>query len=598
MCSDECLGKALCGSNVDETFSYSTPVVVRIRDRRLGLLRIAFSVLIFAWIGVYNIWWQRGYAKQGTLLGNSRVTFQAPTRSSTTGEPSCDPSEKGCEYEFGDPAQLAYCSESPLSYFGGRKFPCANLTSFDLVSGLGNGGEYFLATKQQGEYKYERPGRRRTRARTLPHFCYTETNGIYTNDTNCAKYVYATEPERFTMLFDHGFSAEGLRNISSSSRVMKGALRVSNRALCESTPDAPASNPYAAGTMRHPWSDATEYCLVNPNKTAKCEKFRKEDPGSLKSITRIECGYDVLTLRYILNAAPLGDPRLDEQVNAGKNKTHRDQGIVLDVRVIYSNIDQPGHGYGLPPSSTPYYQLEFRTFSNQSAKWTTSSDELLALAEGSSTVLLPVKYTKANAGIDLHVRFVDDKVLQFDPTTLLSTLTSAITLIFVATKIVDLYMLSPLSKFRNYYRNLKFQDSINFTKLAEFLETTEAGEAPELSPDHLRGSLDEDELAKVTGLSNRSITGESTGSQRHRAYETERLAEPNVSLFRWRIRPDGQREFVQIEIPERVLEEHGREMGAKPKAVPAGKKNMVARQERRTKLEEKRRTKQGKEEEV
>ena len=559
MCSDACLSKALCGANVDEVFSYSTPVVVRIRDRRLGLLRIVFSVLIFAYIGIYNIWYQRGYAKQGTLLGNSRITFQAPTRNTSSGASACDPWLPSCEYDFGSPTELAYCTQSQLNYTHGRKFPCSNLTEVDLVSGLGNGGEYFLATKQQGIYT-----RSGYEAHTLPHFCAAKHDDFNTKD-RCSPYAYAVQPERFTMLFDHGFSSEEL-NIYGSSRTMKGRLRVSNKALCDSTPVASSSNLDEAGKMYSPWNGA--YCLVNPNKTATCESKRKTNPDSIQTI---ECGYDVLNIDYVLDAVSRENPRLDDPVVKGKSKTHRDQGMVLDVRVIYSNVDQPYQiGVKLLPGN-PYYELEFVTFPNQNAKWSVSSDQLI---DGSPFQLL--KYQKVSAGLDLHVRFIDDQVLKFDAATLLSSVTSAITLIFVATKIVDFYMLSPLSKFRNYYKRLKFHESINFTQLADFLEDNAATSDLELNADDLRGSLDEATLSRRTGLSSRS-----------RDSATAVGAEPNVSLFRWRIRPDGQREFVQIEIPERVLEEHGTEQATHaPKRKAAEKVDSVA-QERQNPLNSK-----------
>eukprot|EP00854_Cymbomonas_tetramitiformis_P017799 gene17799-21196_t len=51
----------LCGADPDLVFAYSTVRIVRIRDRRLGLLHYFFMIGVFLYIIIYTMLMQKSY---------------------------------------------------------------------------------------------------------------------------------------------------------------------------------------------------------------------------------------------------------------------------------------------------------------------------------------------------------------------------------------------------------------------------------------------------------------------------------------------------------------------------------------------------------
>ena len=79
-----CIGEEFCGRDSDEVFSYMTLGQVRIKDRRLGLLRYSMLILIVLYIGFYNIFFQKGWAKISEPDGTVRLKAQSPTLDTIT----------------------------------------------------------------------------------------------------------------------------------------------------------------------------------------------------------------------------------------------------------------------------------------------------------------------------------------------------------------------------------------------------------------------------------------------------------------------------------------------------------------------------------
>lgn len=453
-------------------------------------------------------------------MGNSRLSFQPPTIDAD-GVQFCNPREPECVLDFQSPENLPYCLQSDLHYPFGRKFPCMNLTSTQLVEGQGNGGEYFFATRQQKDLSSEN-----VQYTVYPKLCDTRVD-------NCSKYVYATQPEDFTILIDHGFTSLGLLNQTGTSHTMHGAIMVSDFDLCNEIEAAPQDNIHAEGKRQKPWTetpDGSGHCLVNPNKTARCRRLRSECLD--KKEIDVECGYDIIQVKFVLDSMQASLPRLDDPVHQIYNETHRDQGIIIGIDIIYSNVDK-NNPFKLP--GIPYYTLRFSSRQGENAKWRESSTQL-AQIHGAARIL---NLVDSSAGMKFIVTFIDDDILEFDFATLLSTLTSAITLIFMSSQIVEIYMLSPLSKYRRYYKNLKFQKSIDFSELSEFLKERQESDVT-IEPEKLRGSLDSNGLTELL-------------DQRHKNMDD------NVTVFRWTTDSNGKRQFSQIEIPSHIVEEADRQ---------------------------------------
>ena len=417
-----------CNKDLDDVFAYKTPMIARIRDRKLGLCRLLFSFLIVCYIGIYNIIVLQGFAKQGILTGRSRLSLQAPTIDSTNGNTAgCNLNDPSCLYNFQRPETLSYCSQSNLPYTG-IKFPCSALKASQLATGLGSGNEYFLATKQQVHitsqhslYK-DRIGGVDYKAHLHPAFCIQ-------SQTNCSKYAYATDPLQFTALFDHGFVSKGI-NITGESRRMKGVLISNNKELCTERSLAIADKTKQANgnIVRVPneiWKEWDGYeCSINPNKTSDCVKNGKS------------CGYDIFSLSILFDLLKQdgSEPNsLDidadtEDPSTVQNKTYRDQGINMNIKVTYSN--SPNKPWIDDEIS---YRIEIDTVPQQTAKWEesittflTSNNSIESIADST-----PIEITTASAGIKINVEFQDGKVLKWDPSTLLTNLTSALTLMAI-----------------------------------------------------------------------------------------------------------------------------------------------------------------------
>ena len=73
-----CVGETFCGKDSDEVFGYNTPAIVRIKDRKLGLTKLFFQIIAFIWIVIYNIIWNKGWAKTGLHSGVVRLAPLQP----------------------------------------------------------------------------------------------------------------------------------------------------------------------------------------------------------------------------------------------------------------------------------------------------------------------------------------------------------------------------------------------------------------------------------------------------------------------------------------------------------------------------------------
>jgi len=81
---------------LDEVFSYDTFKIVRVKDRRLGILYRAFQIAIFAYI-LYTIINDESYLKkEPPIPGAIRITLQAPT--TLTDQPYCTGGALPCVY--------------------------------------------------------------------------------------------------------------------------------------------------------------------------------------------------------------------------------------------------------------------------------------------------------------------------------------------------------------------------------------------------------------------------------------------------------------------------------------------------------------------
>lgn len=113
----------LFGMDCDALFALSAPKTVKIRDKKLGILKHLFILLIAMYIFIYEIGFNNKYLMYHTILPSLRLTFQQPTLD------GCSPTSNSCLDKFKDVLTLPYCNISN----GG----CAVLdgTSASLITG-------------------------------------------------------------------------------------------------------------------------------------------------------------------------------------------------------------------------------------------------------------------------------------------------------------------------------------------------------------------------------------------------------------------------------------------------------------------------------
>ena len=230
----------ICGSDPDSLLAYSTPVIVKIRDWRLGCLKYFLMLLIMTYIFVYQLLYQTTYLEKEDPTGVIRFSIQQPTEDVITKKPGCDPLDTGCVSNFRSLKDLDYCSQSglPRPY---KQYPCRFWGSAEDATVFQSSALFATRVK---EYK-----QKNTCDRTQ-----MRCNNLWNNTVPDETYFVA-DVESYTILFDHTAFAVNL-NVTGGSRSAKGTIKTTNKKLCAVTPNSK--------------DDPTDsrYCLIEPNQTS------------------------------------------------------------------------------------------------------------------------------------------------------------------------------------------------------------------------------------------------------------------------------------------------------------------------------------------
>jgi len=96
-------GRSFFGYHPDDLFAYETQKVVRIRDRRLGLLYYGLLFVILFYVIGFQILYRNEHFMRRDVYGTSRMTIQQPTM-------RCNPNKPNCKSDFNSLEVLPYCS--------------------------------------------------------------------------------------------------------------------------------------------------------------------------------------------------------------------------------------------------------------------------------------------------------------------------------------------------------------------------------------------------------------------------------------------------------------------------------------------------------
>ena len=447
-----CIGEECCGRDSDEVFAYSTPAVVRIKDRKLGLLYHTFRLLAFIWVVIWNVFAQKGWAKVTIPRGSVRMSPMQP-KINDKGIKGCS-GGANCFDDFTSFEKLPYCQQSPLDYIVDntrmKKLPCR---AFDATGAtLISPGHIQFMTRYLRESQY--------------HSCNTSlaSNACpgrdlwQKNESNVYPKTYAVDLEEFTVLLQHSIDTSSL-----SSTHLKGVLKSKNIALCIEL-DLPVQES-VRGEDRF-------YCDIQPGDTYSCVYEGNKD----------DCGYDIFDLGTLLKAGEANKDKsrvptmspLDKPILAGSKTPQRYTGMTVSLDVYYTN-NANGSLFVTPWA----YEYVVSIIDGSKTEWT----EVTVDKSGDTRD----KYTYR--GVNMMAS-IGGEYLRFDPSTLLIQLTSALALLSVASLIVEITM-SKCLRLRGVYTSMKVKETPDFSILNQQLDRMSKATAAKLTYRDIKDMLEE-----------------------------------------------------------------------------------------------------------
>ncbi|EAL63456.2 hypothetical protein DDB_G0288061 [Dictyostelium discoideum AX4] len=162
----------------DSLFSYSTIKIVRIRDKRLGILHFAFLIGIILYIIVGTIFLQKKYLVLESPIGSIRTSLMAPSVK---------------------PTDLPYCLKNgtDTSYDGYPNKPCQYWDEYLVLYPPSEESSMFITTRCTQETQS-----------TVNGCNLSEPTCVY--NTTSSSDFYIANVENFTILLDHTLSAPSL----------------------------------------------------------------------------------------------------------------------------------------------------------------------------------------------------------------------------------------------------------------------------------------------------------------------------------------------------------------------------------------------------
>jgi len=174
----------------DKVFSYDTVKIVRIKDKRLGILHYLFLFGIILYILFYTVLWEKKYLLTETPTGSFRISLmQAP-------EP----------LPF---SELPYCLQNQPEYLGFANYECRYWNEAVVV---------FPITEENAMLAASRI--------TVTNFsasCDFTTPDCKYQNTSDPEIYYIADLERFTLMIDHAFYATNL-DIQRNGQQLNGKL--------------------------------------------------------------------------------------------------------------------------------------------------------------------------------------------------------------------------------------------------------------------------------------------------------------------------------------------------------------------------------------
>lgn len=474
--SCHCLGDSIFGMDVDDVFAYQTPKIVRIKDRSLGLIRIALTSLIFSYIVFYQIFYKGEHFKSEGVEGVARLQWQQPTMN------WCNPMHVDCKSNFTHAKHLPYCAQytGPKQFAGVGKRRCSYKDAWDLPIQLPSG---VLIPTYEEVYRQKRtcePGEDECVGQYQFQEGAVAGAPLQTGrgDAEPNKEFFVADVDDFSVLIDHAFSTAsgayaqddfGMQGYwLDCSGVVDGCVRRPIKCAhsqCDALGHALLQeSAHAEGCTDHECGGQPSTSVQRGLRRGRGERGaiglaqQSEDVAggdrheavSTMNVIALKDG-DVMSIKTMLamakssaqaRAPPPGGYSLDDVVNSA-GETRRLRGAVLEVKIDYDNA---GSWRIFTPKDPPSYTISV------------SMQQASEFKHLSTTQLDDDRRQVAKAyGILIIVQQVG-RLVSFDALHAMIVLTAAVGLLAVANLMTDMLAIYLMPR-AEIYSELKYQES-------------------------------------------------------------------------------------------------------------------------------------------
>ena len=418
----------MCCKNV----GYSTVKTVKIYDPLLTTLHYAFMIAIFVYIVVIQVIQKNGYLEFEQPTGTVRLSVQPPTVD------QCDPDDPGCHFDYQPTTSLPYCKGYTGQDVAKTTADCVYMGAMETNFPVTGGSPFYVSTRIRESNQTlvcREPSNDNDHMcqQTYEYACYDsfiidkECKATNTTTENCwgnekkgghcwaQRSYFIPQVEDFTLLLDH--AVRTTNGVSAAGNEMNGLLK-----FCNGTEVVPTFTSNGLGF--YVIKDLLEGATIG-----------SKDP------TPSTCGL-----------------RLDDaSVVSTSYKSARYDGLVLQIDIEYTNTN-------------PWSGILRNNLVNYVLKASIVNDTKSKVEEEIWYKYPHNRVTRDRHGIKIIV-LQTGRLGNFSAAALLTTITSSLALLAVATTAVDFLAMYVLAR-KHIYKSAKYEN-IN----EKYLEKKEREEA-------------------------------------------------------------------------------------------------------------------------
>jgi len=399
--------------------SYRTVKFVEIKDTRLGVLRLVLLLAIVGYVVIIEMAQLGGYLESAPVEGVVGFSLQHPTHD------NCDPSVEGCTNAFQTLNDFDYCEQTTNATgnrtgdYAGSVYPCQIYEAVDAAIVR----ETSLIVLTRAVIQNETlvcDGSIESGSTTCP------TTYKNQEQRHPRRPFYIAQTEAFTVLLEHAVTSricdlhdyQNDQHYACSAQASRyqGRLHSTHAGLCGE--EFLKNNSF--GELRGSTLQSSAPCFIGANRTAK--------------------GLDFFSLHVLLQAVgvSLDDCTHDHDTDSTDCTTYRESGATLLLNIVWNDF-RPFQGL-----VEPFYYYSPRLIG-------THYKESLPFYHSYRTSRTLMRAHGIKIAVLVSGNFHQFRMLSF-----LITFTTAIGLLAIARKVVDILMLHVLPE-KGEYHQVKFE---------------------------------------------------------------------------------------------------------------------------------------------